>query len=471
VVSKDLLKFLFASTIVVTIYSFSIEDGVYSDSIRLYAYLGLILSLVPVISYFYNKNRTDLFIFPIIFIHWLYFLRPLLSDEKIKYPGRVLLVESLPTISFVLFLSLTMLFIGYYYTFNKVHIKPLTPKETKYNAKTIGSISIALIILNIAFNSLLSIPVINIFLRSFSSLQIYLPTIIFALLIIYMLRGGNNKILLTIFIVYVVVQFFYFVGETLASKIILLFVGGAIAYVLETKKIPYKTIIIIALIFLPIYNSRFKYRTEAHNRWHGIQVNQKSFIDIVKIGTSITFDEVFGKDIEMDVVYEKRELKGEPEIDRVELVSHLSHCIYNHQIKGKPFKHGETFWWLPIAPIPRFLIPFKPMNIMATKVSEEYGLKVIGHNYAVNFPVWSEFYINFGLIGMIIFSFFQGMLIKYILSKLAFGHGDLNLIIVFTIIYPLIVIEGNITLMYGMVLSLMLLWWVIIKVSSKLLNG
>lgn len=458
---SQFVKSILISILIVGYYSITLSQSAYSLFLVIVSLCGLIVALIPAIVFLINRKSENIFFFPIIFSTWLYFLKPFLNSKKISYPGRVMMESEFPIMSLVLLIGLIMLLIGFYSGFNNKVIKPLTSEKFKLKNKTLGNIAIIIIFINVLLNIIITIPLFRILLRSFLTVQNYVPTIVVALFVLYKLRKGNNLFFIIIFVVYLILQFFYFVGETLSSKLVLLLIGGFIGYVLETKKIPYKMAIITLFIFYPIYNSRFKYRHEAVKRWEGNATYQKSYIDIVKMGASISFDEVFNFDLGISH-YEKREIIEKYQIDRMELVSHLSQCVYQVELNNKSLKWGSTFWWLPLAPIPRILFPFKPKNVMASTIAEDYGLKVKG-NYASNFPIWSEFYINFGYLGIIFLAFFQGRLIKLILKKVAFGSGDLNLIIVFTILYPLIVIEGNITLMYGMVLSLMLFWWLLLK--------
>lgn len=459
---SQLIKSILISIIIVCCYSFTLSQSAYSLFIVIVTLCGLIVTLIPAILFLINRKSENIFFFPIIFSTWLYFLKPFLNNNKVSYPGRVMIESEFPIMSLVLLIGLIMLLTGFYSGFNNKAIKPLTSKKFKFKTKTLGNIAISIIVANILLNYIYTIPLFRFLLTSLITLQTYFPTIVVAIFVLYKLRKGNNLFISILFAIYITFQFFYFVGETLASKIILLLIGGFIGYVLETKKIPYKMAIITLFIFYPIYNSRFKYRHDAVQRWEGNAAYQKSYIDIIKMGATISFDEVLNFDLGIGSVYEKRKLIEKHQIDRMELVSHLSQCIYQVELKNKSLKWGSTFWWLPLAPIPRVIFPFKPKNLMASTIAEDYGLKVKG-NYASNFPIWSEFYINFGYLGIIFLTFFQGRLIKLILKKVAFGVGDLNLIVVFTILYPLIVIEGNITLMYGMVLSLLLFWWLLLK--------
>ena len=117
---------------------------------------------------------------------------------------------------------------------------------------------------------------------------------------------------------------------------------------------------------------------------------------------------------------------------------------------------------MPIAPIPRFLLPFKPENILSTKVAEQYGLKGSSKG-SMNFPILCESYINFGFLGIVIIAFFQGVFLKWSFLKVGGISGDINILIFLNIVKQLISLEGNITLVFGAILQVFLFWYILIN--------
>jgi hypothetical protein len=91
-----------------------------------------------------------------------------------------------------------------------------------------------------------------------------------------------------------------------------------------------------------------------------------------------------------------------------------------------PFWGGETYYPILFKPIPRFLFPGKP---------EEISGQTFGHRYAFlnpaddttsdNLPQLVEFYINFGMIGVIVGMFLMGTI--YRLLHLLFIHPGIGL--------------------------------------------
>ena len=74
-----------------------------------------------------------------------------------------------------------------------------------------------------------------------------------------------------------------------------------------------------------------------------------------------------------------------------------------------------------------------------------------------------EFYANFGYLGMIILSFFNGIFIIWMMGKFNNGIGDTNLMLLIFVVTKIIVIEANVTLAYGAILQVITICWLIKK--------
>ena len=133
-----------------------------------------------------------------------------------------------------------------------------------------------------------------------------------------------------------------------------------------------------------------------------------------------------------------------------------------HKKGIKPFLNGETFYWLPLVPVPRVIFPAKPKNVMSTDVATEYGLRGEVSIASINFPMLVEGYINFGFKGMVLMSLLFGIAYKWFASKFGFGVGDLNLIIVMNSVKQFTHAEGNITLVFGALIQVYLFWYVVV---------
>ncbi len=284
----------------------------------------------------------------------------------------------------------------------------------------------------------------------------YIPSLISVGITLMLLRGNNNIFTLSLLLFFFFILFLIAVAQTLFISVILIVVPPLIVYFFEKNKIPVISVVLILIILTPLFLVRHYYREQAAEWWYNDVEVSNAFL--VKQGIKIlkeTYDKKNIFDTSDKIVDADKKAES-----RFEQVSYLGQCVYQHEIKGRPYLLGKTFWWLPIAPIPRAILPFKPENILATKLATEYGLRGEGSKAAMNWPLIADYYINFGFFGIFFFSFFQGMAYKYTYKLLAFGQGDLNLIALFSLILPIIKIESNVTLIFGQIIQFLLLWYV-----------
>lgn len=96
-----------------------------------------------------------------------------------------------------------------------------------------------------------------------------------------------------------------------------------------------------------------------------------------------------------------------------------------------------------------------------------YGLKDKSWRASINFPMLCEFYANFGYLGMIFLSFFNGILIVWFMRKFNDGEGDTNLLLLIFIVSKIIVVEANVTLAYGAILQVIAVCWLYKRYFKK----
>lgn len=418
---------------------------------------SLVLVLSNLFLFFYTKNNFHLLFFPTLLLTWIYFQRPFISDSEIWYNSRV--IPSKYLLDIVLFpaLGIGALFIGYYLSFRKMNIKPFSDPNLKVSNNYISSL-IYIFILSGILNRFLEFNFPEVFENSGQLLFILKQsgTSVIALTTIYYLRNGRNILLFILVVLFSFMEYVLCLMSTLFTQIIVLFGGGFLMYILERKKIPYKALLIFLILNIPVYANRFQHRFNEE-----VEQSSTNFSLALVKGQEIFLDNIENFDYENLFQKENKNLK-ENEIDRMEQVSYLGQTVFKHEIVGWSYHLGSTFWWLPLVPIPRILYPEKPENLMATRVAEEYGLKNPETGGAMNFPMLVEYYINFGFWGIIIFSFFQGAFYKWTLKKICYGNGDLNLLILMSLILQLMKIEANITLVFGQIIQILIFWWFIL---------
>ena len=434
---------------------------VYSDYCVLPALFSLPVVLYVFFVLIFSKNSNHLFIFPSIALTWVYFLMPYLLKEKVTHLYRVIPENYLPTMAIFCCFAIYFLYAGFYLSFKRGNVKPLSPVSYKASNEQLTFLIKLFIGLGLFFrigNSLF--PQFLDLLGSIIQILFYAPTIACALLVMYFIRKGPSVFLKLFSILYLLIEFFYRIAETLYFHVILLLVGGVIIYFLEQKRLPYKFVILFLLLTIPLYLTRFDHRYgQVLDRWYN--GNKSTFLEISSEGIGL-FTETLSTFDYSNFDMDSDKYGTENKSSRFENVSYLAHCVYKHKEGGMSFKYGQTFYWLPIAPIPRILIPFKPVNVLSTKIAEDYGLKGNSKG-SMNFPILCESYINFGFYGILIIAFFQGMFFKWSFYKVGGIKGDLNILIFLNILKQLGTVEANITLVFGAILQVFVFWYLLLK--------
>lgn len=453
---KNHLVSILASIGLTILVSFFI-DPVYSFSVYIWSYISLAFVLSVAFRVIFLRQREDILFVTIIFLTWLNFLEPYLKDEKVTHLYRIIPDAYLFDMSFFSALGVIALYIGYYASFSNKQINPIFSTKNKFKSKLLGQIMLGVMVLFIVYKTMLIVS--PTFIEPFKGLLAiidYSPSLISAGLTLIILRKKGNLITIITLILFLAIQLFIAFAQTLFIYVILITFVPFLMYFFERKKVPVISLIAVIIVLTPLFLLRHYFRRDVFEWWSGKKTVTTAFL--INRGVNI-ISETYSRDNIFDTSDLVKDADKNAE-ERFEQVSYLGQCVYQHKVKNRPYLWGETFWWLPIAPIPRAILPFKPENNMGTTLAEDYGLK--GHTGgAMNWPMLVEYFINFGFYGIIFFSFFQGMAYKYTYKLLAFGHGDLNLIALFSLILPIIKIESNVTLIFGQIIQFLLIWYVL----------
>ncbi len=432
-------------------------EPAYAFKINVWAYVSLIFPVSVVLRIVFLREREDILFFTAIFLTWLNFSQPYIKPEPVTHLYRIIPTDYLEAMSFFSGLSVVALYIGYYGSFRKKKVKPIFKTDAVFDSKTIGYFMLVVMTLYITY--LLMKELVPSVMRSLGSILAilqYSPSLISAGLTLMLIRRRSNLLTVVILIAFLVFQFLIAVAETLFIYVILIAFVPFLIYIFEKKRIPVLAIVGVSILLMPIFTLRHYFRKEAFKWWYSGEKVTRTFL--AKRGIDVIEETYTDRNIFDTSDKIKEEDNGNAE--RFEQVSYLGQCVYQHEVHDWSYLYGKTFWWLPLAPIPRFLIPFKPQNKMGTKMAEDYGLKGKTGG-AMNWPMLVEYYVNFGFLGMLFFSFLQGLSYRFLYSLLAFGKGDLNMIALFSLILPVIKIESNVTLIYGQIIQFILLWYVL----------
>jgi hypothetical protein len=266
-------------------------------------------------------------------------------------------------------------------------------------------------------------------------------------------RGRAFRVLL--FGVFIPLEVFVIVARTLFYHLLVLAGPLTLMFMLRRRRIPIVPLSLGALLLFPAFQARISAR-----RFGGF-ADEMSLPQLVTTGYSYIVASWSERESRITQV-EKDAANA-----RTNSLSLLAHVIRAHETEGKPYKYGSTFWWLPLTPIPRIILPIKPRNDHGTTFPEEYGMKKPGENYALVLPLMVESYINGGLTGVIVLNFLIGVAFCVMCAVFEYGAGVMNMLGLLSVVALSIYVENNITLLFGAALQAMLLWLVLDRLFAR----
>ena len=354
------------SAIVATVYIIFQTNCYYG------VFLGIMVGvgLVPVLSFGLITLRTTDIRFAVLTLvlyqTWNMFMQPYLWADPISSIYRMFSPEDFPTMSVFCALSIWAMYLGSLYGIAKVKTNPMF--ESKYmDNRQIERVLQLMILGGFAISifqeviSYLGIPF-----GLFGLIETMLPATVGAIAVLYWLRGGRNIFYIVLVAIYMVYYFIYYVGGTLFVYCIFLVLAPVVTYMLETRRIPYKTILLVSILLMPIFITRHTYRNE------GLY---STGMERMANGMQILVNE-YGS-ISLDKFKELREEEKEDyNIDnRTEGVTYLATVVKSIDSGRANFVYGETMIWFPTMVLPHFLIPFRPPQNMGDQWAVYYGLK------------------------------------------------------------------------------------------------
>lgn len=432
--------------------------GYYSMGLRAISAFGLIPVICCGLILLQTREIRIVVIALVLYQTWNMFLDPYLWKEPVESIYRVYSESDFPAMATASALSIYAIFGGFFWALPRIKVKPIF--EPNYmNRKKLEKLLIYMIIGGylVGVGQGL-IAAIGLPLGFLGLIDTMLPATVGALTLLYFLRGGKNVVIISLTAIYMIYYFIYYVGGTLFIYSIFLIMAPTVVYIIERKKIPYLAVGLVVLLALPIYMSRHAYRNA------GLYSTGS---ERMAVGMSILEKEY--SNVSLDHWQELYEAEQEDKnVDnRTEGVSYLGQIVKKTRSGQCRYLYGETLAWLPTMVLPHFLIPFRPGQNMGDQWAIYYGLKDKSWRASINFPMLCEFYANFGYLGMIILSFFNGILIVWFMRIFNNGFGDTNLLLLIFVVSRIIVVEANVTLAYGAILQVIAVCWLYKRYFKK----
>lgn len=409
-----------------------------------------------------NRKISVLYILPFITLNWLYFQSPFLLKDRTYYYNRIISEEYVDEIAIYCGIAIYLIFIGYKFFFNRDN-KSISSKKLRFKPDVLVSVVYLFTFLGIIYRLGQQFsPKLIANLSNLIQLLPYSSTIVFGFYLLILLNSKKvwKPATLDIFVIlFLLSDFLIRLSTTLFSEVAILFAGPLLVYFREKEKLPIFSIMVALLVLVPVYQTRkyFRLHSDEVKEFSGSEVSKGRLL----LKNAYT--------LENRKEYQELQEEGE-DFNRFENLSFISHVVLQHKKRIKPFLYGETFYWLPLVPIPRILYPSKPRNVMSTDVATSYGLRGKISIASINFPMLVEGYINFDFKGMLVMALLFGIAYKWFAMKFGFGIGDINLIIIINSIKQFTHAEGNITLVFGALIQVFLFWSVVIwffKLNEK----
>lgn len=437
-------RLLFFITILVPLVPFYFQDYNYKIVILV---LGYYIGLFPLmLSYFYNKKKFLIFELHCSFYSIFFFLLPIIFIKKYDHSDNFFFLTSIISIFGLIILIIT------FYLLNSLNIK----KKYLLSAHYELNIFIIYYIFFIIF------LIFKLFTNSNSSLYFYF-LVGFNYYLILNLDYKSNKLAYLSLATQNIILFIYTIYDFVFMDSIFFLINLLAVKWFFKKKINWFFIFIIIFLVTSSYGLKNIYRFQ-----QSINLNEKY--------NSFFFIKDFLNKDENNNLKSTFNFQDYSELNKSAAISRLQWPYLSLKVALKktpekiPYFWGETY-------LPIFFKIF-PSLIFKHQYQENFGNK-FGRLYefanysdyqtSFNVPFITEFYINFGIVGVALGMFFIGIFF-YVLENFFISKkkkNNLSNLIILTCLIPLCVPESNLSLMLGAFLQNLLIIFIIIFFLNK----
>jgi len=422
------------------------------------AFIGLAIvwiGIFPGIQYLLDRKRSPIPFFPLVGMYYVtnYGL-PIFAtnaDRDMKFPLSSV-TEGALCLAMIGLLGLNIAFFATrFFLLNK--ITPIKFLKT-YSLPKLINVLVVLLTAHLAF---LYVP----FVKTIPSLDQFLDPIgfvAFGMFLIFWMRGQLSSLPLKIFI-----------GIAFLLEIVSRFASGALAQVMflglfiaviiwyECKKIPIVLIGSILLFFITFNSIKPEFRSLT---WDG-EYAESSPIEKAQLFINIAIDHYFYSGSN-EIAKNTIENSTDSAVDRTATIALFSSVIEDTP-KLVSYWNGETYRYLLVSFIPRFIWADKPNNSVGNEFGRRYSyLGEDDFGTSLNLPWIVEMYANFGYLGVLIGMPLVGIFLS--IFDLVFNSlkmESLDVALSATILLNLIYEDSNFTVMVGAVIPFILVLYVI----------
>ena len=219
-----------------------------------------------------------------------------------------------------------------------------------------------------------------------------------------------------------------------------------IIFFLTKKKLPLLPIFAIVIIFFSVHTFKNEFRA---NTWRmitqddGILKKIDVFKDIYRINYYYFFNFVNQEN--------KLKILKDNNLQRVYHSAESLIAVTKLSPEKVPHWKGETYKILASKIIPRVFWQEKPSDELGNAFGKRYGiLNEYDNSTSWNMPVLNEFYVNYGIKGVIIGMFVLGIFYRFLTIYLSIRNkNNYEFLIGSMTIFPLFFLESHLSLIFG----------------------
>lgn len=464
------IKFRFALMAIVAVllvfYAIFLRQYQFLNTLQvMYAIFIIFLGMLPGIVVLINKCEAGLI--PLMPLHGIFYAitfgLPILTNQIIRldsigdFPGKIQWVSAYSS-SLSMALGLTILgqiflYIGYYGSTNIcLNLRPLkcrnisTQQQLRFSWILFGIYCLLKI-----FPALQELPSVN---------QMSTPLQYISLGILALLTFDNK--LSRWHLIFFSIALFYTIIITLTSgslaPLIMLIIFFGVLYWINKRRIPWFLIVTTAIIIILLNPIKQQFReTTWYSQDKTITIDKK-----MALLAGVVEKHYSGKSIPEELAKDR---------SVVNRVAHISLFAYTVHATPKyiPYWTGDTYRTLWTSYIPRILWPGKPQATIGQDFGHRYFLL---QNYdrgtSINLPWLIEFYINFGVLGVLAGMLFVGVFFRILLQKFRVpNNARIECALAVAITFSLFNAESNFSLMVGGMLPAFIVFIILIRMLTR----
>lgn len=225
------------------------------------------------------------------------------------------------------------------------------------------------------------------------------------------------------------------------APVVLLLVYFGVLYWGNKRRIPWHFIVLVVLIMTLLNPIKQQFRMKT---WYSTQERSITMVDKIESMGVTAANYYSDKSIIAEVIQDKGLINR---VSNISLFAYITFLTPDYIA----YWHGDSYRTLWTSYIPRILWPEKPQATIGQDFGHRYYLiNINDKGTSINLPWLIEFYINFGLLGVIAGMFFVGFFFRILLQKLKFpAQARIEYVIAVTITFSLFFAESNFALMVG----------------------